>query len=149
MKRIVFLAMVLVSALVISCNNGGNNSRQLPFGNGGGMGPGNFDPQAMMDRMVDDMDETLDLSNEQEDQIRKIMEENFENMAAMREEMQNSGAGFEGMREKMQKVREEQDAKMKAVLSEQQWEQYQVMQEERRARRGQGGPGGPGMPPQN
>nr|WP_319569691.1 hypothetical protein [uncultured Draconibacterium sp.] len=144
MKRTVFLVMVLVSALVISCNNGGNNSRQMPFGNGGGMGPGNFDPQAMVDRMVDDMDKNLDLSKKQEEKIRKIMEENFESMAKMREEMQDSGAGFEGMREKMQKVREEQDNKMKEVLSDEQWEKYQVMQEERRARRGQGG-----FPPQN
>nr|WP_321486539.1 hypothetical protein [uncultured Draconibacterium sp.] len=144
MKRTVFLVVVLVSALVISCNNGGNNSRQMPFGNGGGMGPGNFDPQAMVDRMVDDMDENLDLSKKQEEKIRKIMEENFESMAKMREEMQDSGAGFEGMREKMQKVREEQDNKMKEVLSDEQWEKYQVMQEERRARRGQGG-----FPPQN
>ena len=144
MKRTVFLVMVLVSALVISCNNGGNNSRQMPFGNGGGMGPGNFDPQAMVDRMVDDMNENLDLSKKQEEKIRKIMEENFESMAKMREEMQDSGAGFEGMREKMQKVREEQDNKMKEVLSDEQWEKYQVMQEERRARRGQGG-----FPPQN
>ncbi len=144
MKRTVFLVMVLVSALVISCNNGGNNSRQMPFGNGGGMGPGNFDPQAMVDRMVDDMDENLDLSKKQEEKIRKIMEENFESMAKMREEMQDSGAGFEGMREKMQKVREEQNNKMKEVLSDEQWEKYQVMQEERRARRGQGG-----FPPQN
>ena len=121
MKRTVFLVMVLVSALVISCNNGGNNSRQMPFGNGGGMGPGNFDPQAMVDRMVDDMDENLDLSKKQEEKIRKIMEENFESMANMREEMQDSGAGFEGMREKMQKVREEQDNKMKEVLSDEQW----------------------------
>ena len=144
MKRTVFLVMVLVSALVISCNNGGNNSRQMPFGNGGGMGPGNFDPQAMVDRMVDDMDDNLDLSKKQEEKIRKIMEENFESMAKMREEMQDSGAGFEGMREKMQKVREEQDNKMKEVLSDEQWEKYQVMQEERRARRGQGR-----FPPQN
>lgn len=143
MKRTVFLVMVLVSALVISCNNGGNNSRQMPFGNGGGMGPENFDPQAMVDRMVDDMVENLDLSDDQEEKIRKIMEENFENMATMREEMQNSGAGFEGMREQMQKSREEQNNKMKAILSEEQWEKYQVMQEERRQMRGQG------MPPQN
>ena len=142
MKRIVFIVMVLVGALVISCNNGGNNSQQMPFGRGG-MGSGDFDPQAMVDRQIEDMDETLDLSDEQEDQIREIMEENFENMAAMREEMQNSGAGFEGMREQMQKVREEQDNKMKAVLSEEQWEEYQVMQEERRQMRGQG------RPPQN
>ena len=140
MKRTVFLVMVLVSALVISCNNSSNNSQQMPFGRGGGMGPGNFDPEAMVDRQIEDMNETLDLSKKQEDQIREIMEENFENMAAMREEMQNSGAGFEGMREQMQKVREEQDNKMKEVLSEEQWEKYLVMQEERRQMRGQGRP---------
>ncbi|WP_321345956.1 hypothetical protein [uncultured Draconibacterium sp.] len=139
MKRTVFLVMVLVSALVISCNNGGNNSQQLPFGRGG-MGSGDFDPQAMVDRQIEDMDERLDLSDDQEDQVREIMEENMENMAAMREEMQNSGGGFEGMREQMQKSREELDNKMKEILSEGQWEEYQVMQEERRQMRGQGRP---------
>jgi len=153
MNRIVFVIMVLVAALATSCNQGSKSNSQQNFGPGGGMGPGNFDPEAMIDRQISEMKETLDLSGKQEKQMRALMEENFENMSKMREEMQGNGGGFEGMREKMQKVREEQDQKVKEILSDEQWEKYQTMQEERRARRGQGRPdgqGGPGMGgPQN
>jgi Spy/CpxP family protein refolding chaperone len=45
------------------------------------------------------------------------------------------------MREQMQLMREEQNNKIKEVLSEEQFAEYQAWQEERRARRGQGGPG--------
>ncbi len=140
MNRLVFVIMMLVTALVISCNNGSNNSQQMPFGRSGGMGPGNFDPEAMVDRMMEETTETLELSKDQEKQLREIMLDNFDNMAKMREEMQNNGGGFEEMREQMQQAREEQNKKIKEILSEEQWEKYQVMQEERRARRGQGRP---------
>ncbi len=136
MNKIVFVCMVLVVALVTSCNMGNRNSQPS-------FGPGNFDPEAMVDRMMEETTETLDLSKDQEKQLREIMLENFDKMAKMREEMQNSGGGFENMREQMQEAREEQNKKIKEILSEEQWEKYQVMQEERRARRGQGGPGRP------
>jgi len=49
------------------------------------------------------------------------------------------------MREKMQQMREEQNQKIKAVLSEDQFTKYEQIQKERRERMRQGGgPGGPG-----
>ncbi len=140
MNRIVFAVLVLVMALASSCNQSSKSNSQQGFGSG------NFDPEQMADRQIEEMKETIDLSGTQEKQMRELIMENFENMSKMREEMQNSGGGFEGMREQMQKVREEQDQKVKAILSEEQWEKYQTYQEERRARRGQGGPGGMGRP---
>lgn len=112
------------------------------------MGPGNFDPSAFIDRQMDQMKESLDLSSDQEKQIREILTNGSESMQKMREEMRNSGDDFEGMRENMQKMREEQNSKLKAILSDEQWEKYEVMQEEMRSRRGDR-MGGPGGPPQN
>ena len=144
MKRVFYLLAALFLMVSVSCNQG-SNSRN-PFSNGGSggeMGPGNFDPSAFIDRQMDQMKETLELSRDQEKQIRDIITEGSETMQKMREEMRNSGDSFEGMRENMQKMREEQDSKIKAILSDGQWEKYEVMQEEMRARRGQrmGGPG--------
>ncbi|NCB09201.1 MAG: hypothetical protein EOM73_13675 [Bacteroidia bacterium] len=136
MKRVIFFGMLLATGLMFSCNQSQNNSN-----NQGGMGPGNFNPEEMIQRQVSELKETLNLSSDQEKQMQKLITQNFENMRKMREQRQNSGEGFEGMREQMQKIREEQNNKVKAILSDEQWEKYQVWQEERRARRGQGGPG--------
>ncbi|WP_167619415.1 hypothetical protein [Maribellus sediminis] len=150
MSRIVFLLLVFVITLSTGCDRISNrNSSQQNFGSGNGMGPGNFDPEAMVDRQIERMNETLDLSSDQEKQVRQILMDNFEKMGKMREEGRQGGEGdFEAMREQWQKMREEQNEKMKEVLSDEQWEKYQVYQEEMRARRGQGGQGGPGMPRQ-
>ena len=56
--------------------------------------------------------------------------------------MRDSGGGFDGMRDKMQALREDENKKMKAILTDEQWTKYEKYQEERRNRRGQGGPGG-------
>lgn len=151
MKRVVFLLMVFATVLATSCNRSSNNNNsQSPFGGdrtgpggGGGMRQGNFDPAAMVDRQIEEMNETLDLSAEQETQIRAVIEESNENMAKMREEMQDDEGGFEGMREQMQQSREDQNNKIKEILTEEQWENYETMQSERRGMRGQG------RPPQN
>ena len=52
----------------------------------------------------------------------------------------------DAMREKMQKMREEQTAKIKAVLSEEQFAKYEQIQAERLERMRQGGFGGQGGP---
>mgnify|MGYP000359713872 CR=1 FL=1 len=143
MKRILFLLTIPLLMVSVSCNQGSNS--RSPFNNDGGrggMGPDNFDPSAFIDRQMDQMKESLDLTGDQEEQIRDILTEGSESMQNMREEMRNSGGDFEGMRERMQEMREDQDSKIKAVLTEEQWGKYEVMQEEMRERRGQrsGGP---------
>lgn len=143
MKRILYSLTVVLLVVFAGCNQGSNTSS--PFSNNGGgegAGQGNFDPGAFIDRQMDQMKESIDLSDDQEKQIREILTSGSENMQKMREEMRDGGGDFEGMRETMQKMRDEQDSKIKAILPDEQWEKYEVMQEEMRARRGNrmGGP---------
>jgi periplasmic protein CpxP/Spy len=146
MNRIKFFVMAFVMAILVSCNQGSKNSQQQQMGPGGGMGgSGNFDPAAFVDRQMEELKSGLELSDDQEKQVREIITAGFETMRKAREEMQDSGGDFEGMREKMQQMREEQNQKIKAVLSEDQFTKYEQIQKERRERMRQGGgPGGPG-----
>jgi len=146
MNRIFFSFVVLILALATSCNNQSNNSKNSPslFGRDNGRGAGNFDPEAIANRQVEQMKETLNLNSDQEKQMHDIMMQSFENMRKVREQLQSDGGGFEGMREEMQKMREEQNKKIKSILSDEQWGKYQKYQEEMRSRRRQGGFGGQG-----
>ena len=147
MKRISFLLMAIVMVFSVSCNKLKQNSQeQQQMGAGGGMGgPGNFDPAAFVDRQMEELKEGLELSDDQEKQVREILTAGSETMRKAREEMQDGGGDFEGMREKMQQMREEQNQKIKAVLSEDQFTKYEQIQKERRERMRQGG-GGQGGP---
>jgi len=141
MKRISFLLMAIVMVFSVSCNKLKQNSQeQQQMGPGGGMGgPGNFDPAAFVDRQMEELKEGLELSDDQEKQVREILTAGSETMRKAREEMQDGGGDFEGMREKMQQMREEQNQKIKAVLSEDQFVKYEQIQKERRERMRQGG----------
>jgi periplasmic protein CpxP/Spy len=105
-------------------------------------GQRNMNPEEMAKRQTAQLKEAVGLDNEQEKKAHEIYLETGKRMSAMREEMQ--GGGFEGMREKMQEMRAEQDKKLKEVLTEAQWKKYEKFQEERRTRmgQGQGRPGG-------
>ncbi len=140
MKKALFPIMIFAIIVVTGCNQSSKNNSQSGFGPGNGGGPGNFDPKEMIARQMDQMKEQLDLSRDQQKQLQKIMEEGFENMRKMRQESRSNG-DREGMREHMRQMREEQDQKIKAILSEEQWGKYQQIREEMRSRR-RGGPGG-------
>jgi hypothetical protein len=107
---------------------------------GGGMGGGNFDPAAYIDRQMEELKEGLQLSEDQEKQMRDILTTGAETMRKAREGMQDGG-DREAMREKMQQMREEQNQKIKAVLSEEQFTKYEQIQQERRERMRQNGGG--------
>ncbi len=93
------------------------------------MGQGNFDPTAALaDSQIQQMTESLSLTEEQQTKIREIMQ---------------GDGGMEDRSEQMRQIRGQQDAKMKSVLTDEQWQKYQAQQEEQRSRRGQGGFGGP------
>ncbi|MCK3684892.1 DUF4890 domain-containing protein [Maribellus sp. YY47] len=107
-------------------------------------GPRNFDPKEMAQRQTEELTKTLDLNK---DQAKKVLELNTkmgEKMSAMRGEMRDGGGDREAMREKMTKMREEQKAEMKKILTDAQYKKYEKYLEERRSQRGPGGPGGPG-----
>ena len=142
MKKFSFVLMAIVLVFSVSCNRlQQNNQQEQPqFGPGGGMGSGNFDPAAFVDRQMEELNEGLDLSDDQEKQVREIITAGMETMQKAREGMQEGG-DHDAMRDKMQQMREEQNEKIKAVLSAEQFTQYEKIQQERRERMRQGGGG--------
>lgn len=141
--------MALLMVVGVSCNKFQQNSQQQEqqqFGPGGGGmgGGGNFDPAAFVDRQMEELKEGLELSDDQEKQVREIITAGFETMRKSREEMMDGGGDREAMREKMQAMREEQNQKIKAVLTEEQYIKYEKIQQERRERMRQNGFGGQG-----
>ena len=103
-------------------------------------GRGNFDPQEMIDRQVNMMQENLDLTEEQLVKVKEILTENSDKMMGLRDEY---GDDREGMRSAMREINESRDTKLKEVLTEEQWTKYEEVREKMRGRRG-GGPRGGG-----
>lgn len=95
--------------------------------------PRDFDPEDLAKRQTAQLKEELDLNEDQEKKVYDLNLESTKKMSKLREEMQ-SGGGFEGMREKMTEIREEQNKNMKEILTEKQWAKYEKYQEERRSR---------------
>ena len=105
----------------------------------GGMGRGGqrMDPEQMAKRRADMMKETVKLTD---DQYTKVVEL----YKAQSEEMQKlfQQGGQQQGREAMEKLQNEQNEKLKAILTE---EQFKTWTESEQSRRGRmGGPGGPG-----
>ena len=128
-KLIVAGTMLLAGAFV----------SQAQPGRQGGQGGQRFDPAQMAQRRADMMKETLKLTDKQYEEVLAMYKEESAQM--------QGGQPQQGMdREQMQKQREErraaQDAKLKKILTD---EQYKTWTEQQN-RRGQGGPGGPGGP---
>jgi hypothetical protein len=96
--------------------------------------PRDFNPENFAKRQTEELKEELGLTADQEKKVYEINLESINKMGEMREEARSSGGGFEGMREKMTKIREEQNKKMKEVLTEDQWTKYEKYLEERRER---------------
>lgn len=103
-------------------------------------GQRNVNPEEMAKRQTERIKEAVGLDTKQEKQVYDLNLETGKKMRALRDE--NQGSGFEGMREKMQEIRAEQDKKMKEILSEAQWKKYQKYQEERRSEWQNRRPGG-------
>ncbi len=120
----------------------GNVCFSQPGGRTGGPGgPGKPTDEQIKGR-VKEMAESVDLSNEQVEKIVVIQKEHFESMYEI---MLNSSCDRSKMRETMDKMFEEMNTKIKAVMTDQQYKKYQEY--EKSHRRGPGGPGGGGEPP--
>lgn len=96
---------------------------------------GQMDPEAMAKRQTEELKEVLSLDKAQEKQVYDLNIETGKTRMKMFEKMRDSGEGFEGMREKMTKMREEDNKKMKKILTEAQMEKYLKWQEEMLAKR--------------
>jgi len=98
-----------------------------------------FNPEAMVQRQMDRLENELKLTKEQSKKIWPMLTENVEKMMELRQ----SGLGMDQMREAMQKNGQAMMENMKAILTPEQIEKYKEMQ----ARMRQGG--GFGQRPQN
>ena len=101
---------------------------------GGGM----MNPEERAKSQTERIKEAVSLNADQE---KKVYELNLESGKKMQEMFsQNQGGGMEGMREQMQASREEQNKKLKEILSADQWTKYEKYLEENPRGMGGGGP---------
>lgn len=94
----------------------------------------NMDPERMADRQTQMIVEKVSgLSDQQKDSVKQI---NTDFAKMMSDAWSGSNGDRSGMREKMQGMRQEHDARLKAVFTDDQYQQYQKMQDSmRQARR--------------
>ncbi len=129
-----YFAMVLAALLVSS----GLNAQ-------GGRGPGGPGRTPMTEEdikeRVDQLAETLKLSEEQHKLLEKSELDWYKKMDVERQKMRSEGGqgmDREARRAQMMEMREEHDAKIKEILGEEQFKQYQEIQEKRRSENQQG-----------
>lgn len=100
----------------------------------------NATPEEMAKKQTADIKEKCGLDKDQEKKVYEMSLKSGKEMAKMRKEMQGGG-DRDAMREKMGKMRDEQNKEMKKILSADQYEKYEKYLEERRAARQRGGGG--------
>ncbi len=109
-----------------------------------GRGPIRMDP----DQQLQHMTRQLDLSADQQSQIKPILVDRQQKMQAV---FQDQSLSREDRRAKMQSIRQDGQSKIEAVLNDQQKQKFEAMQERGRGR-GRGGENGPppdgSQPPQ-
>ena len=93
------------------------------------------------DRQLERMTRELDLSAEQQNQIKPLLVDRQQKMEAV---FQDQSLSREDRRGKMQAIRQEAAGKIEAVLNDPQKQKFQQMQERMRDRNGPG----PAQPPQ-
>jgi hypothetical protein len=93
-------------------------------------------PEDMAKRQTDQIKEKCGLDKDQEKKVYDLSLKTSKEMAKMREQQ---GGDRDAMREKMTKMRDEQNKEMKKILSAEQYKKYEQYLEERRAARQQGG----------
>lgn len=113
-------------------------------------------PEEMLKQRLETVKKEVKLTAEQEKQVSALFTETQKKQQEMFQasRTRNEGGGNQGwqeVREKMQKLQDEETAAIKKILNEEQFKAYSAMlekqrkeQEERMRSRGQGGQGGPG-----
>jgi periplasmic protein CpxP/Spy len=104
-----------------------------------GRGPGRMDP----DRQLQHMTRALNLTADQQNQIKPLLVERQQKMEAI---FQDQSLARPDRRAKMQALRADTNSKIEAVLNGDQKQKYEEMQQHTR-RRGRGGEGAPPPPP--
>lgn len=119
MKMKVFLSSVIVLLIM------GLNSFAQPGQRGGKQGRGGLSAEWMVKELK--LDDT---------QAKKVKEVNANMIEKMKKLREDTGGDRETMRSQMQKIRKEQNAELKKILTD---EQYKTLQEKMKARQGQRG----------
>jgi hypothetical protein len=96
-------------------------------------------PEEMAKQQTEQIKEKCDLDKAQEKKVYELSLKSGKEMAKLRQEMRDGSGDREAMREKMTKMRDEQNKEMKKILSEDQYKKYEQYLEERRAARQRGG----------
>ncbi len=123
MKKIGFLLIALVMGTMVSMAQNWQNSS----------------PEDMAKRQTEQIKEKCGLDKAQEKKVYDLYLSSSKKMAEMRGQMQGGGGPSDDMREKMTKMREDQNKEMKKILNAAQYTKYEKYLEERRAARGGGG----------
>ncbi len=125
--------MLIVAGLMFSltaCAQPQQGGQGQGFGGGG-----NFNPEEMVKRQTEMIKEAAGLDDATTKKVEAIMLKYSQKMSEMRQ----GGQMGEGMREKMMEIREQQNAELKTVMTEEQFSKYEARQQEMR----RNGPGGP------
>jgi periplasmic protein CpxP/Spy len=108
-------------------------------------GDWNASPEDRAEKQTATMKEKLSLSEKQAEKVKAINLKYANKMKETRDA--NTEGDWTAMRETMGKIRQEQDAELKTVLTTEQFETWNKYQEEQRSQRGQrGGEGKKGAP---
>ncbi len=99
----------------------------------GGRGRMRMDP----DQQLQHMTKQLDLSADQQSQIKPVLVDRQQRMQAV---FQDQSLSREDRRAKMQSIRQDAQTKIEAVLNDQQKQKFEAMQERMQHRRGENGP---------
>ena len=78
------------------------------------------------------MSERLNLNQEQKTKVQQILGDTREQLRALRRESEP----------RVNEIRQQADERLKQVLTEEQWQQFQSLRNDMRSRRGRGGPRG-------
>jgi periplasmic protein CpxP/Spy len=123
MKKIGFLMIALLLGVMVSFSQNWQSAT----------------PEEMAKRQTEQIKEKCGLDKAQEKKVYDLSLESSKQMAKLRSEMQGGGGPNDAMREKMTKMREEQNKEMKKILTADQYVKYEKYLEERRAQRQGGG----------
>lgn len=95
--------------------------------------PAGFDSKEPFEQFMLDCTKELNLTKEQERQMRSILEEQFTEQKAYLEKMKSGDSrNFRVMKKEMKRIRENTDAQLKPVLTEEQMKKFQGLREKRR-----------------
>jgi periplasmic protein CpxP/Spy len=120
MKKIVMIVIGVVMGTTFTLAQPGRGYRDM-------------NPEEIAKQQTERLKEILDLNEDQEKQVYELNLETNKKRREMFADMRESG-NREGMRDKFAQIREEENEKMKEILTEEQWNKYQKYLEERRAR---------------